>query len=264
MGYMALLRNLRNFDEAGVPDTVAAGVAAKLADPEQVASSRQLPFRFLSAYRAAPSLRWSYPLEQALGHSLSSIPALGGSTLILVDTSSSMNAGFSKDGTLMRWDAAALFGIALGSRCAWADVVSFSSTARWLGDAERANVKAFPLTRGESVLRALEKWKSGGWFLGGGTATAAAIRATFHGHDRVVIVTDEQAAHDGTEVSASIPLHVPMYTWNLAGHARGHAPSGFQGRHTFGGLTDQAFKMIPLLESGRDGAWPWESEAALR
>ena len=46
---------------------------------------------------------------------------------LLLDTSSSMNAGFSKDGTLMRWDAAALFGIALGHRCAHADVVSFSS-----------------------------------------------------------------------------------------------------------------------------------------
>jgi TROVE domain len=33
MGYMALLRNLRNFDEAGVSDVVAATVAAKLADP---------------------------------------------------------------------------------------------------------------------------------------------------------------------------------------------------------------------------------------
>jgi hypothetical protein len=28
-------------------------------------------------------------------------------------------------------------------------------------------------------------------------------------------------------------------------------------RHTFGGLTDQAFRMIPLLESGRNAAWPF-------
>jgi len=60
MGYMALLRNLRNFDEAGVPDHVAEQVGARLADPAQVAASRQLPMRFLSAYRAAPSLRWAW------------------------------------------------------------------------------------------------------------------------------------------------------------------------------------------------------------
>jgi hypothetical protein len=28
-------------------------------------------------------------------------------------------------------------------------------------------------------------------------------------------------------------------------------------RHTFGGLTDRGFAMIPLLEAGRDGGWPF-------
>lgn len=246
MGYMARLRNLRNFDEAGVDDAVAADVAAKLADPDEVATSRQLPFRFLSAYRAAPSLRWSWALEQAVGHSLGRVPELEGRTLILVDTSGSMNAAFSRDGTLMRWDAAALFGIALGLRARNADVVSFSNEA-----------KPFPAKRGESVLGALERWKTGGWFLNGGTNTAACLRASFDKHDRVVIVTDEQSSYDRVGVTDSVPAAVPVYTWNLAGYRVGHAPSGKANRHTFGGLTDQAFGMIPLLEAGRDAAWPF-------
>jgi hypothetical protein len=57
MGHMALLRNLRNFDEAGVADEVAAKAAARIADREQVAKGRQFPFRYLSAYKHAPSLR---------------------------------------------------------------------------------------------------------------------------------------------------------------------------------------------------------------
>lgn len=257
MGYMALLRNLRNFDEAGVSDAVAGQVAAKLADPEQVAKSRQLPMRLLSAYRAAPSLRWSYPLEQALSHCLSNIPAMSGRTLVLVDTSTSMEESFSKDGTLKRWDAAVIFGVALAQRCATADVVSFSSTARYFGDRHDANTKAFGLQTGESLLRSIERWKSGGWFLGGGTATAASVRKHFAGHDRVVIVTDEQAGVDGADVNESLPRAVPMYTWNLAGYQHGHAPSGNGTRHTFGGLTDQAFRMIPLLEAGRNADWPF-------
>ena len=36
MGYMALLRNLRNLDQAGVSDEVADQVAARLADPDEV------------------------------------------------------------------------------------------------------------------------------------------------------------------------------------------------------------------------------------
>lgn len=262
MGYMALLRNLRNFDEAGVCDEVAETVARRLADPEQVARSRQLPMRFYSAYRAAPSLRWGHALEKALDTSLANIPVLPGRTLVLVDTSSSMEERFSRDGTLMRWDAAALFGIALGQRCANADVVSFSSARFHWNDAPGANTKAFPLRRGESLLRAVGRWRDGGWFLGGGTDTALALRKEFRGHDRVVVVTDEQTGHDHQEVTRSVPETVPMYTWNLAGYQAGHAPSGSGWRHTFGGLTDQAFRMIPLLEAGRDARWPWEEAPA--
>ncbi|MEU9470403.1 TROVE domain-containing protein [Streptomyces avermitilis] len=260
MGVMALARNLRNFDEAGVSDEVAAQVAAKFADPEQVARSRQLPMRFYSAFNAAPSLRWGHALEKALTASLANIPQLGGRTLILVDTSSSMHEAFSKDGSLMRWDAAALFGIALGRRCANADVVSFSSARYYMNDAPGAKTKTFPLTAGGSLLGDVKKWRDGGWFLGGGTDTAAALRQEFRGHDRVVIVTDEQAGHDRVELDQSIPQSTPMYTWNLAGYQAGHAPSSRGQRHTFGGLTDAAFRMVPLLEAGRDATWPWMQE----
>ncbi|MGW4493726.1 TROVE domain-containing protein [Streptomyces sp. NPDC004376] len=262
MGYMARLRNLRNFDEAGVSDEVAAQVAAKLADPEQVARSRQLPMRFYSAFNAAPSLRWGHALEKALTASLANIPQLDGRTLILVDTSSSMNEAFSRDGSLMRWDAAALFGVALGRRCASADVVSFSSSRIYWNQPPGANTKTFPLTAGGSLLGDVKKWRDGGWFLGGGTDTAMALRQEFKAHDRVIIVTDEQAGHDHVEVDQSIPQSTPMYTWNLAGYQAGHAPSGRGQRHTFGGLTDHAFRMIPLLEAGRDAAWPWTAPAA--
>lgn len=245
MGYMALLRNLRNFDQAGVSDKVALQVAARLADPEQVAKSRQLPMRFLSAYRAAPSLRWSYPLEKALDLSLANVPELAGRTLILVDTSGSMHSPFSKDGTLMRWDAATIFGLALARRCAHADVVSFSNHGL-----------RFPMQLGESLLKALERWKNGGYFIGGGTQTTAAVQATFDRHDRVVILTDEQAGGWGGAPGDAIPQAVPLYTWNLAGYKLGHTAGGPH-RHTFGGLTDAAFKMIPLLERGRDADWPF-------
>ncbi|MGW4488558.1 TROVE domain-containing protein [Amycolatopsis sp. NPDC004368] len=244
MGYMALLRNLRNFDQAGVSDEVAQAVATRLADPEQVARSKQLPMRFLSAYRAAPSLRWAWALEQAITHSLAGVPELPGRTLILVDTSWSMHAGFSRDGTLMRWDAAAVFGLALAQRCAKADLVSFS------GD-----TKEFRVAQRESLLKAVDRWRGDGYFLGGGTDTAGAIRKHLRGHDRVVILTDEQATYG--DVGRAVPVDTPLYTWNLAGCTRGHAPSGGRHRHPFGGLTDQVFRMVPLLEAGQNADWPF-------
>jgi hypothetical protein len=50
---------------------------------------------------------------------------------------------------------------------------------------------------------------------------------------------------------------VPVYTWNLAGYRLGHTAAGAN-RHSFGGLTDAGFRMIPLLESGAQGTWPWQ------
>ncbi|MET8851375.1 TROVE domain-containing protein [Amycolatopsis sp. NPDC004625] len=250
MGYMARLRNLRNFDEAGVSDAVAQRVAQRLADPAQVAKSRQLPMRFLAAYRAAPSLRWAWALEQAIAHALANVPWLAGRTLVLVDTSASMNDRFSRDGSLMRWDAAAVFGLALGRRCATADVVSFSG-----GFGGGRATRAFKLRPGGSLLSDVERWKSDGFFLGGGTDTAGAVKKHFAKHDRVVILTDEQAGYG--DVGQALPAHVPLYTWNLAGYQAGHAPSGGAHRHAFGGLSDQAFRMIPLLERGKSADWPF-------
>lgn len=252
MGYMALLRNLRNFDESGVSDKAAQAVAARLSDPDEVARSRQFPMRFLSAYRAAPSLRWGYALEQALDASLANVTELPGRTLVLVDTSGSMGATFSRDGSLMRWDAATVFGLALARRCETADVVSFSGG--WYG----AGTKVFPTKRGESLLKSVDRWKTGGYFIGGGTDTAGAVRGHYAGHDRVVILTDEQAyAHYGVDATSVVPAERMVYTWNLAGYQHGHAPSGQGTRHTFGGLTDAGFQMIPLLERGRNADWPF-------
>lgn len=251
MGYMALLRNLRNFDESGVSDAVAASVAERLADPEQVRRSRQLPMRFLSAYRHAPSLRWAYPLERALDEAVSSIPALPGRTLVLVDTSGSMNDTFSKDGSLRRWDAAVVFGLALARRAESADVVSYS--AGW-GHAS----KVFDLRSGESLLKAIERWKSGGFFIGGGTDTAGAAQRHFAGHDRVVILTDEQHGmfSYGGDVGAVLPATTPLYVFNLAGYQKGSIVDN-PNRVTLGGLTDAMFRLIPTIEAGVNGAWPW-------
>ncbi|NNH69939.1 TROVE domain-containing protein [Nocardia uniformis] len=254
MGYMAQLRNLRNWDEAGVSDEVAAKVAARLADPEQVARSRQLPMRFLSAYRAAPSLRWGHALEKALEGSLANVPVLPGRTLVLVDTSGSMDSGFSSDGTLLRWDAAALFGIALAGRCERADIVSFSQATHWQGR-DYPDSLVFPMRDHEPVLRAVERWKSDGYFIGAGTDTAGAVERHFAAHDRVVILTDEQGT--GGDVGTALPASTPLYTWNLAGYRYGHAPSGSNNRHAFGGLSDSAFTMIPLIEAGARAEWPF-------
>ncbi|MFI8191328.1 TROVE domain-containing protein [Streptomyces sp. NPDC085946] len=263
MGLMALARNLRNFDEAGVSDEVAAQICARFTDPEQVAKSRMLPFRWWAAYKHAPSLRWAHALEQALGRSLANVPRLKGSTLILVDRSPSMFPGYhfstpnSSDITLA--EQAAVFGSALALRAEKPTLVEFGGGS-----------KKLDVAKGGSVLRHIEAFGRID-----GTDIPAAVKAHWFAHDRIVIVTDEQTrpgwlpsnmwGHGGmreTRIDDLVPKATPVYMWNMAGYKPGVMPSGKTGRHTFGGLTDHAFRMIPLLEAGRDASWPWEQPTA--
>lgn len=240
MGHMALLRNLRNFLQAGVSQKVLRDVLAKISDPEQVAKGKQFPFRYLAAYQANKgNLKISAALEDALQASLANVPELSGRTLILVDRSGSMFWSNDQKMDLTFADQAAIFGSALALRAEDATLVQFGSSS--------AEVS---FRKTDSVLPMLSKFSDLG-----GTSTAAAVKRHFNGHDRVIIVTDEQ--YHGAAPSGVVPKNVPLYTWNLNGYKVG----GFSGeskRHTFGGLTDKAFQQIPLIEAGQNAQWPWE------
>lgn len=253
MGYMALLRNLRNFEQAGVSNSVLNAVATRIADPEQVAKSRQLPFRFLSAHRAvsgwtvdawgrpskgAGSLRFAFPLEQALNYSLANVPELDGDTLILVDRSGSMFGRPSEKTQLNYADSAAVFGSALAVRAKKATLVEFGS---------RYNEISF--AKSSSILSLVDSFGNLG-----GTNTAEAVRRYYTGQSRVIILTDEQ--YYGTPPLDLLPANVKGYVWNLQGYRVGSMKSG-PNRTYLGGLSDQAFKLVPMLEAGKDQNWPW-------
>ncbi|MDJ0345232.1 TROVE domain-containing protein [Streptomyces sp. H10-C2] len=263
MGLMALTRNLRNFDEAKVSDGVAATVCARLADPVEVGRSRQFPFRFLSAYRAAPSLRWGHALEQALAAATANIPELPGRTLVLVDTSASMRNTVSAKSQVRHVDVGALFAVALATRGCSVDLVGYAD-----------GVFQHPLTRAGSVLKQAEAFCQRIGEVGHGTETVAALQASFKGHDRVVIVSDMQAfAHPGygwarsstwgrparasMSVSEAIPANVPMFGINTTGYAQATIDSSQVNRYEIGGFSDKLFTMIDLLSRGRDAKWPW-------
>ncbi|MET8760911.1 TROVE domain-containing protein [Lentzea sp. NPDC004782] len=249
MGYMALLRNLRNFDEAGMSDEAAAKVAARLADPGQVARSRQFPFRFLSAYEAAPSLRWGHALDQALQASLANLPALPGRSLVLVDTSASMTHGtISAKSKVTPAKAAAVFGVALGAKGEQVDVVGFAD-----------GTFRHDVARGASVIREIDRFLQRIGEVGHGTDIVGSLQRTYRGHDRVFIISDMQTigGHYSQGVADAVPRHVPIYGFNLNGYRQAAFATGRANRHEFGGLTDATFRMVPLLEAGQNADWPF-------
>lgn len=266
MGIFALVRNLRNLDEAGFKtgDPVVTRICERLASAEQIGRSRMLPFRFFTAYLELKSLTWGAALEQAANHSLSNIPELPGRTLVLVDTSGSMDRKLSAKSEMTYVKAATLFGTALAiANPDGTDLYGFAD----------GQFKA-EASRGHSLLRCAEDFAKQIGLVGHGTAMEAAVRATYDKHDRVIILSDMEAFPDGTnnrwpyinhyvpggaigDVAAAVPAKIPVYGFNLS--AGKTTPLGKGNRHSLGGLTDHSFKLINQLEKTGRGSWPWES-----
>jgi hypothetical protein len=240
LGYMALLRNLNNFDRAGISKAHIAKVNARLADPIEVAASRQLPFRFYTAYRTVGSLTYASALEQAMEYATSNVPTLSGRTLVAVDTSGSMQSTPSGKSTVLMSEIAAVFAGALAQRSD-VDLIHFATGS------ER-------ITPARSVLRTVELIRSRIGSVGGGTNTWPAIERHFTPgrHDRVIVLTDMQSRPS----TAPVPAEVPVYVWDLRGYGSSDIDLG-RGRFLLAGFSDKAFSLIGTLERGRNADWPW-------
>ena len=114
LGYMALIRNLRNMLQAGV--SMATVNAACDALVSGAVNSKQLPYRFLSAYKQLEGIntpectRILGALASALDAVVANMPRLPGNSLIACDTSGSMSSTVSDKSTVTRKEAACILG----------------------------------------------------------------------------------------------------------------------------------------------------------
>jgi hypothetical protein len=196
LGYLALLRNLRNMAESGV-DTDLVNQAIL----ERKGAHNVLPFRFVAAARAAP--QFEPALDEALSAAVESMPVLPGKTIVLVDVSGSMDWKLSNRSDLTRLDAAAALASVIHGQLR---VFTFSE-----------QVVEVPPRRGmagvDSVVRSQEH---------GGTLLGAAVRHVNRlPHDRLIVITDEQS-HD--PVGAPAARHGYMINVASARNGVGYGP----------------------------------------
>ncbi len=101
LGYLALLRNLRNMTESGFDD----GLIREAILAGKGGFERVLPFRYVAAARIVP--RFEPQLDAMLLKSIASLPKLSGKTAVLVDVSGSMDEKLSGKSDMTRLDAGA-------------------------------------------------------------------------------------------------------------------------------------------------------------
>lgn len=257
MGIFALVRNIRNFMEAGISPQLQREVIAKLTDPEVIRKSRMFPYRFLSAYDEVSNLQYQAALETALELSTGNIPEFDGGTLVLVDCSGSMDSRASGHSKISQKMQAALFGAILAVRNAGnVDLVAFGTSSKAIH--VKPGTSALPLAK--TITNAA---------VGYGTETVGAIRSHYNPqrHKRVIILTDMQSfgprgySYTGS-LSDQCDPKTFMYAFDLAGYKVVDLATGSNRRYQLGGLTDATFRQIPVLEAGAEGRWPWETPNA--
>lgn len=125
LGYMAILRNLRNILQANVSPSHIEKVASHICDPVKVAKSKQLPFRFLAAYKELMDFTSEHTatmlsaLEKAVRESVNNLEGFGAETSVLVaaDVSGSMFSAISPKSSVMNYDIGILLSMLLKSKC---------------------------------------------------------------------------------------------------------------------------------------------------
>lgn len=138
MGYMAVLRNLRNLVSNGISATT---LATLISDRDAVLKSKQFPFRFLAASREVANMDVNVRdknilldgISQALEVSVDNIGSIPGDTIVIVDVSGSMQmAKISSHSSMSVKEAAACMAAIFVKACQNAYVYVFANETKLL------------------------------------------------------------------------------------------------------------------------------------
>lgn len=245
VGYMALLRNLRNIINAS-PANINK-VYDTLKDPEKVRKSKQLPFRYLSAYKEVQDIGGSLTyntLEKAVELSVENMPKLSGTTVIAVDVSGSMDDRISDKSKVRCYEIAMMLGLIANRICENSIFYTFNY-----------DLKKYPLTTNAPILyTALNS------SCGGGTNMYLPFEAMIKNKikaDRIIVLSDNQCncgwSYSPVQTFADEYRRITGNDlWVHAIDLQGYGTQQFYGRKTnvIAGWSEKVFEFINLAEQG--------------
>ncbi len=172
MPIFALLRNLNTLDRAGVLDENREYIKSVLNDPERLAKSKILPFRFVTAFHQVEKAWIKDVLRQAVEMTFDNLPEIYGKTAVFLDVSGSMEGDYLRIGSVF---AVALYKKTKGNGIFWTFDTRVYDPQPSMYD---------------SILTQAERIKAGG-----GTDTGAPVEKLRKDNiyvDNIIIITDEQ------------------------------------------------------------------------
>ena len=253
LGYMACVRNLRNIIKSGAD---VDPVLDYISNPNAVRKSRQLPFRYWSAYKSLVadrllSTKVTRAIDSALIASCDNVERLPGRTAVLIDSSGSMGYSVSEKSDSSCFEIAALLGAMFTHISDEAWVAVFSTHA------EKVDLM------GTSVLSDMARIP----FHNGGTNMMAGFellcRSGFDA-DRVIVLSDNEVnggggwwgRRSGTQVvQAGLDKYRAMRGHDVWCHAidlMGYGTSQFIGPkvNVMAGWSDKVLGFVSRVENG--------------
>ena len=261
LGYMALLRNLRNIVECGVSYAHIAQVCETISARANVLKSKQFPFRFLAAYRELSKLKYDHALkvtdalEKAVNVAAENIAGFNVATSVLIacDVSGSMRNPISPESKIMHYDIGLMLGMLLKSRCENVVAGIFGDKWKTVNLPDKgilSNVDAFYRREGEV-----------GYSTNGYLVVEDLLKRNIV-VDKIMMFTDCRlwdSRNDGkTQLSdvwkmyKSVAPDAKLYLFDLAGH--GQVPLEITGDdvHLIAGWSDKIFDILQAIENGSD------------
>ena len=246
VGYMALLRNLRNILTAN-PSNLDK-VLATIEDPERVRKSKQLPFRYLSAYKELEEIGGSRVfdvLENALEASIENMPKLSGTTVIAVDTSGSMGRAVSEKSKVKCYEIAMLLGLIANKICDNSIFYTFDTTLEKYALSKRSGILSTVTSRSRS---------------GGATYMHLPFEKMISENikaDRIIVISDNEcnSGYRTLTVQTLADAYRKKTGSDLWVHAidlMGYGTQQFCGNKTniIAGWSEKVFNFITLAEQG--------------
>jgi len=239
LGYLALLRNLRNMDNAGVDQPLVEEAIL-----DRRGAGKILPFRYVAAARAAP--RFEQTLEKAMLADLAQGPQLAGKTIVVVDVSGSMYGSYmSKRSDMNRATVASALAAIAREMCETPRIYATAGNDRTRVHA----TKLVPARRGMALIDAIyglcKPLGGGGIFL---KQVVDFLRKAEGTADRIIVVTDEQDCGIGSEDSPerAKPFGSRNYLINVASYQNGIGSGAWTRVH---GFSEAIFDWIVAQES---------------
>ena len=258
VGYMALMRNLRNILESRVSVGHIEKVCNTLSDPKAVANAKQLPFRYLAAYRevqyitSISTASVLSALEAAALCSAANIEGFGADTKVLLacDVSGSMQHGISPRSKVELYDIGLMLAMLLKNRCS--QVISGLFGDTW---------KAINLPMNSILANTMELHRREGE-VGYNTNGYKVIDWLIEQRivmDKVMMFTDCQMWNSyGTNETIRKSWHrykaiapdAKLYLFDLAGYGQAPLSMAEKDVYLIAGWSDKIFDVLQAIEEG--------------